>query len=442
MKIFKTYKFRLKPTKEQAALLRQQGGISRFVWNKLLNYCQETQKTTTKLPTQSQLLKYIISLKQTYPFIKLAHSQPVQINVINLGKAYSKAFKPETLALRKKKICQANQEISEEKRNKQIAKALNFGFPKFKSKKQHNDNLFYPQNFKIRKSRIFFSKLGWINYIKHREILGVPLFTTIVQDGLDYYIAITCKLNIKEKIKPLLDQSNIVGIDVGLTKFVTLSDGSSINNPRTLSKNINKLSKESKKLSNKVYTKEDHKGSQNWNKQVNKVQKINRKVRNIRKDFLHKTTHHIISKYDGVVLENLDIQEMLSKNSKVMNRNTSDVSWYEFGRQLEYKSIWNSKYFCKIDRYFPSTQLCSQCGNKMSLSIKERTYICSACGVELGRDANASINIKNEGIRVLKENTVATTGIKVCGLTTLVVGKKQKKIVDNSAMANEFAIAV
>ena len=128
---------------------------------------------------------------------------------------------------------------------------------------------------------------------------------------------------------------------------------------------------------------------------------------------------------------------MLKNRSKAMNRSISDVSWYEFGRQLEYKSIWNSKYFCKVDQYFASTQLCSKCGDKTHLSLKDRVYICPSCKSVMDSDHNASLNLQNEGLRILKKefaketenknNTVATTGIKACGLDSLELRMKQEK---------------
>ena len=412
MKILKSYKFRLLPTKDQIPMLKQHGGNSRFVWNKLLEHSNNTRKTTNKIPNQSQFQKYIIQLKAENDFIKISHSQPIQVNALRLSKTYSKAFKPEIISERNKKIAQANQIQDEEKKKKAMAKALNFGFPKFKCKAQSHDSIFYPQNFIIKRSRINFPKLGWINYIKHREIEGKPKFVTITQDGNQYYVSITSEIEIKDKPKIDLDKANIVGIDVGLKSFAVFSDETIIENPRTIKKNLDKIRRESNWLERKElketdkktpFGKEIKKSSNNRNKQIEKIQKLHRKIRNIRKDFLHKTTHYIITKYDGVVLENLDIKEMQKNNSKAMNRNISDVSWFEFGRQLEYKSVWNSKHFVKVDQYFASTQLCSKCGNKAHLSLKDRIYLCPNCKAVLDRDYNAALNLQNEGIRILKE---------------------------------------
>lgn len=436
MKVLKAYRFRLRPTEAQVAMLKQHGGNSRFVWNKLLEYANNTKKNTNKYPGWCSLAKQIIQLKSTNDFIKISHSQPIQVNARRLYDTFGRAFKSEVIAERNKKIAKAHTIQDEEKKAKALAKALEFGFPKFKSKNKHNDSLFYPQNTIVKRSRMHFPKLGWINYIKHRKIEGKIKFVTITQDGNQYYASVTCELEIKEKAKPNLDQANIIGIDVGLKNFAVLSDGTVIKNPKTLKRFLKKLRRESQRLSRKVneetgektsYGKPIKKSSNNRNKQIVTVQNLHRKVKNIRKDFLHKTTSHIINKYDGVILENLDIKELLQKNGKAMNRGISDVSWFEFARQLDYKSIWNSKYFIEVDQYFPSTQLCSNCGSRAELSLKDRVYICPNCNSVLDRDYNASINLKNEGIRILKNDTVGTTGIQACGSIPIGVGEKQEK---------------
>jgi len=435
MKILKAYKFRLKPTKEQVAMLKRHGGNSRFIWNKLLEFAKTTKKDTGRYPNQSLLQKKIIQLKSANDFMKISHSQPIQVNALRLHKTYLDAFQPEVVAERNQKVAQAHTIKDEEKKAKALAKALDFGLPKFKSKNQHSDSLFYPQNTIVKRSRMHFPKLGWINYIKHRKVEGTIKFVTITQDGNQYYASITCEVEIKEKVKPPIDKANIVGADVGLEKFAVLSDKTVIENPRTLKRYLKKLRRESRRLSRKenketgektIYGKDIKKSSSNRNKQIIKVQKLHRKIRNIRKNFLHQTTHRIIITYDGVVLENLDIKAMFRENSKAMNRSIADVSWYEFARQLAYKSIWNSKYFVQVDQYFASTQLCSQCGSMAHLSLKDRMYVCPNCGAVLDRDYNSSLNLKNEGIRILI-NTVGITGIQACGSIPLGVEVKREK---------------
>ena len=137
MKILKSYKFRLKPTEDQVPMLKQHGGNSRFVWNKLLEYSNNAKKVTNKFPTQSQFQKRIIELKSENEFVKISHSQPIQVNAMRLSKTFSDAFKPETVSERNKKIAIANQIQDEEKKTKALSKALNFGFSKFKCKAKY-----------------------------------------------------------------------------------------------------------------------------------------------------------------------------------------------------------------------------------------------------------------------------------------------------------------
>ena len=443
MIINKTYKFRLYPTSEQEQMLLQQTGNSRFVWNKLVEFNKKYKEEYDKFPTQLILQKQIIELKKEFEFTKLTHSQPLQINAKRIVKVVTKAFKPEAIQARKQKIAKTIAEKTKKEKKypnynhkKAMAKAFNYGFPHFKRKANMRGSLFYPQNFKIKRSRIFFAKLGWIHYIKHREIEGNPKNVTITQDGNQWYVSICCEVKIKETVKPSIDNANIIGIDVGIKEFATFSDSTVIHNPRILKKYSKKLKKEQKKLSKREFIEKEIKeeikkvSSNNRNKQRTKVQNIHRKIRNIRKDFLHKITHDIITKYDGVTLETLNIKDMLQKNDKSQNRNTCDISWYEFSRMLEYKCLWNSKYFHKIDEYFASTKTCSECGNKQEMLLEERTYLCKACGNKLDRDYNASINIKREGISCLKKanyTTVGTMGSYACGQSPLGDWLKQEK---------------
>ena len=196
---------------------------------------------------------------------------------------------------------------------------------------------------------------------------------------------------------------------MGLKEFATVSDNTTIDNPRHLNKKLKKLKREQRYLSRKV------KGSQNRKKQITKVQTVYRKVRNSRSYFHHKTSSSMIAKYSGVVLEDLNIKGIM-KNSKLA-RSVSDIGWYEFNRQLEYKAKWNSKHFVKIDRFFASSKICNECGNKkVDLTLKDRMYVCKNCGNTLDRDFNASKNIRDEGIRILNiKNTGGQSGINACG---------------------------
>jgi putative transposase len=436
MKVFKSYKFRLLPSKEQSTMLHQHGGNLRYAWNKLVEFSNLTNENTKVFPTKKELRAKLKDIQKENGFLNISHSQPLQNTSDNLFDTIIKSFKSEVVQKRKSKIALANKELDEVKRNKKLAKALNFGFPKFKRKDQNNDSIFYPQAFKVKQSRIYFPKIGWIDYKKHRRLEGIVKFLTIVQDGNDWFVSMTCEVEVKEQSKIPLDHANIVGIDVGLKVFATLSDGTEIQNPRTLKKHLKKLKKEQRVLSKRQIIETDKirfgkkvkKSSSNRNKQILKVQRTYKKVKNARKDFLHKTSHQIITKFDGITLETLDIQSMMKGNGVAMNRNIADVSWFEFGRMLEYKCLWNHKHFVKIDKFDPSTQKCNQCHSIQKLSLKDRTYVCPQCGNICGRDINAAKNIRDSGITILKQNTLASKGIYACGVCSLEQTMKQEKL--------------
>ena len=377
MKVHKGFKFRLYPTPEQEAQLLQQAGNTRFVWNKFLESNLKTYKDTQKFQFSYEMITSLPKLKDEFEFLKLSFSQSLQ----QVGRQLDTALKD---SFKKTK-----------------------GFPKFK-KRENRDSFTVPQKFSIHSKSIKLPKIGKVKWIKHRKIQGNPKFLTVSRDGNQWYCSVTCEVNLKDK---QYSQENIVGIDVGLKEFATLSDSSVVKRERHLDKHANRLVKEQRRLSRKT------KGSNNRKKQIEKVQNIHRKVRNTRKNFLHKTSSDMIAKYSGVVLEDLNISGMM-KNHKLA-RSISDVSLFEFNKMLEYKSLWNAKHFIKIDRWFPSSKMCSGCGNiKKDLTLKDRVYHCSCCGLIIDRDYNAALNILKEGLRLLelsKKNTGGQPGINACG---------------------------
>ena len=374
MKIHKGFKFRLYPTPEQESMLFQQAGNTRFLWNKFLESNLKTYKETRKFQFSYDMITSLPKLKEEFEFLKLSFSQSLQQVGRQLDKALKESFKKSK------------------------------GFPKFK-KKHNKDSFTIPQKFSIYKKYVKLPKIGKVKWIKHRKIQGNPKFLTVSRDGKQWYCSVTCEVSLKDK-QYSQNTDNIVGIDVGLKEFATLSDNTVIPNYRHLNKKLKKLKREQRKLSRKA------KGSCNSNKQIEKVQIVHRKVRNTRKDFLHKTSSNMIAKYSGVVLEDLNISGMM-KNHKLA-RSILDVGWYEFNRMLEYKSLWNAKHFIKIDRWYASSKICNECGNKkVDLKLSDRIYVCKNCGNVVDRDFNASKNIRDEGIKIL--TTQGHWGSNACG---------------------------
>jgi putative transposase len=388
MLVHKGFKYRLYPTTEQESQLLQQAGNTRFLWNKLLESNIKTYEETKKFQFSHEMIISIPKLKEEFEFLKLSFSQSLQQVGRQLDKALQDSFKQTK------------------------------SFPKFK-KRSNRDSFTIPQKFACNKNSVKLPKIGKVKWVRHRKWEGSPKFLTVSKDGNQWYCSVTCKVNLLDK---QYSQDNIVGIDVGLKEFATLSDNTVIPNPRHLNKKLKKLKREQRWLSRKTN------GSNNRIKQIKEVQTVHRKVRNTRKDFLHKITSNMIAKYSGVVLEDLNIRGMM-KNSKLA-RHISDVGWYEFARQLEYKSVWNAKHYVKIDRWFASSKICNKCGSKkVDLKLSDRMYVCEDCGNIVDRDFNASKNILAEGLNVL-QTTVGHTGSNACGEDKVhVFPVKEKQVV-------------
>ena len=379
--ILKAYKVRLYPNDEQQVFFAKSFGCTRFIWNKMLadkiNYYQATKTTLNNTPAQ---------YKKEFEWLKEVDSLALANVQQNLRAAYSKFFKQGS------------------------------GFPKFKKKGIRDSYTTNNQKgtVAITDSTVKLPKIGHIKAKFPDKINGLIKSATISRTPSGkYFVSLLVETIINELPKT---QSNI-GIDLGLTDFIVLSDGSKVANPKFLSKLQDKLAREQKILAKRrAVAKADQRKlseSRNYQKQKLKVAKVYEKITNIRKDFLHKLSFNLIKNHDVIAIEDLNVKGMV-KNRKLAKA-ISDSSWSAFTTMLAYKAEWYGKTLVKIDRWYPSSKTCSGCGHlltKAELPLSVRTWNCPSCLQENDRDLNASINILNQGLLLAKQSkTVGATGL-------------------------------
>ncbi len=367
MIVIKTYKFRIYPDQKQCILMSKHFGSTRFVWNYFLAQRKKSYLEIKKSLSYHDNSKTLTLLKKDKAFrwLKEINSQSLQASLKDLDTAYGRFFKKKAM------------------------------FPRFKLKHTSIGCFRCPQAAKIKDRKLSLPKFReGIKIILHRKIIGKILFVTISKTSTDkYFASITCE----SKHEPLSSTNKKIGIDLGIKDLAVCSNGKIFRNIKATKKYAKKLTYKQRRLSKKK------KGSRKRIKQRKKVAIIHERIRNVRRDNIHKTTCSIINENQIVVIENLNVKGMI-KNHKIAKAIT-DASWYELTRQLEYKAKWNNRKLIKIDRWFPSSKTCNLCNFiKQDLSLKDRRWICPNCNTVLDRDLNASKNILKQGLKILSDS--------------------------------------
>lgn len=367
------YKFRIYPNVTQTNLIERTFGCCRFVYNHFLDERQRVYHENGETLNYVACANALTLLKKELPWLMDADSTALQSALRNLDDTYSNFFR-------------------------RVKKGIKpYGYPRFKSK--HSNRQSYKSKNVGNTIRVLdgkhirLPKLGAVRCALSKEVQGRILSATVaLAPSGKYYVSINCT---DVEIEPLPSTGAVVGIDIGIKDLAITSDGKKYQNGKYIRQAEKQLIRLQRSLSRKP------KGSKNHNKTRIKVARLYEHIANQRLDAIHKMTTDLIRNYDIICLEDLNVKGMVRNHH--LAKAISDASFGEISRQLKYKAEWYGKKVSIIDRFYPSSQLCSHCGyqNAEVKDLKVRSWECPQCGTEHDRDINAASNILNEGLRLL-----------------------------------------
>ena len=382
MKQYKGYIFRMYPNDTQKELINKSLGISRFIYNYFLDFKKKEYEENKKKYSCYELIKMIPSLNKEYPYLKEVDSCLLRCSIFDLDNAFNNFYKGK-------------------------------GYPKFKKKgikdsyktnnivSTYKGKTYNSIEINLEDRTIKLPKLGLIDirgYRNQNNINGNIKSATIRKIEYKYYVSVL----IEETIEiPVIKHKTIVGIDLGIKDMIVTSNGIKLNNPNK--ERMNRLRKRLKGLQKSLSRKE--KGSKNRYKLIMKIQRLNQKMNNLKKNLIENLSNIIVRNNDIISLENLDIKNMYQNHH--IAKKLIDIPLYSLIQKIKWKAYMLGKKVIQIDRYYASSQECSICGTKNE-NIKDlsiRKWECSNCGNIHDRDINASINIMFEGLKkYLKES--------------------------------------
>lgn len=370
MKIQKSYKFRIYPTKPQIKQLAVEFGNARFVWNHALGMRSKAYDRRKENMNYVSLSRHITQLKRTrrYDWLEQSTADVLTQKLIDLDTAYQNFFKGRAK------------------------------FPKFKKKSHAQSIRFALDQRNIQKNYesgvlLKLPKLGEINIKWSQYPDGIPKMATVSKTpNGKYFVSFSCEVEAVGYEKT----GKSVGIDIGIKDVVVTSDGFYSGAPKFTYKYQRELKQAQRALSRKT------KSSNRYAKQRIIVARIHEKIANSRRDFLHKLTTKIVREYDYIAVEDLNVKGMV-KNRR-LSKAVSDVGMFELKRQLTYKAGWYGKTITQISRWLPSSKTCSGCGLKRDMKLSDRVFNCAGCNFSMCRDLNAAQNIKMAGNVMLGES--------------------------------------
>lgn len=377
MLIHRAYKYELDPNNSQRTHLLKHAGCARFAYNWGLEQritLYKTKEGKERFTNAFEQHRTLNGLKKTnFPWMYDVSKCAPQEALRDLNKAFSNFYRG-------------------------LKTGAQIGFPRFK-KRGRNDRFRLTGAIRVFDRLAQLPRLGKIKLKETPDIGGRILSATVSRKADRWFVSFTVEEEIPD---PIPKESQPIGVDLGLKKLATLSDGVEFSNLKALERKLRKLKKLSKQLSRK------QKGSKNYEKARMKRARLYLRISNIRSDVLHKLTTYLTKNHSQIVIEDLNVSGLL-KNRRLA-RAISDVGFYEFRRQLEYKSKWYGSNLIVAPRFYPSSKKCSHCGYvKEELSLSERTYECEDCGLSIDRDLNAARNLVaaswSETLNACGENT-------------------------------------
>jgi len=359
------HRIRLDPNNEQATYFVRAAGVARFAYNWALESWQKQYaawKTDPALPKPSEaaLRRQLNAVKgEQFPWMLEVTKNAPQIAIMQLGRAFENFF------------------------------AKRARFPTFRKKGRHDRFSLTNDQFGIQDKHIRIPKLGWVRMREALRFTGHIVSATISRTADHWYASIT--VDCPEHAGPPAENQGAVGVDFGIAALATLSTGEQFKGPKALRTMLDCLRRASRSLSRKV------KGSRNRTKAKLKLARLHERIANIRRDSLHQLSTSIARRFHTIVIEDLNVKGMMA-NARLA-RSIADMGFHDLRRQLDYKSAWRGGQVVVVDRWFPSSKLCSGCGYKCeALDLGTRQWICPGCHAQHERDVNAAINLKNQAV--------------------------------------------
>ena len=375
MEIIRTIKTRIYPSKEQINQIEITLNCCRFIYNHMLARQEKVYKRRSEYLSYYDMQNLLPKMKKYLHWLKDADSRAIKYSCRYLDKTFQKFFKKQG------------------------------GYPRFK--KKHNSIQSYSTEQSYISYKNLFITLPKLGNVKHKDKRSLPsdakiCEATVIKENDKYYCCITYKY--EKDVEPIsINENQVIGLDYSSSKFYMDNNGNTPNMPHFYKESEHKLAKLNKQLSKKVGSKKGEKKSNRWIKKYKQIYKLHQHITNQRKDWLHKHSTLLAEEYDAVIVEGMNMTELVQSHKYTnYHKRQYDNAYGMFRDMLEYKMTERGKQLVRLDKNYPSSKMCSCCGEvQEELPDNIRKWICPNCNTKHDRDLNASVNIRNEGLKLL-----------------------------------------